>query len=97
MTFQLLREKRYIPVTGVAMPIALEEKVADKPAVVCPYVLVPASTDISNDVDDGACDETGGNDDVHPLLEKYLEKNDGSLKDCLILLEADGEGILNLP
>ena len=66
-----------------------------KPAVVCPYVLVPASTDVSNDVGDGDCGEMGG-DDVHPALAKYLEE-DGSLKDCLILLEAGGNGVLNLP
>lgn len=66
-----------------------------KPAVVCPYVLVPASTDVSNNIEDGNC---GMDQNTrHSALAKYLEKEDGSLKDCLTLLEAGGNGVLSLP
>ncbi len=67
-----------------------------KPAVVCPYVLIPASTDVSNNIEDGNCGPEDQNT-PHSALAKYLEKEDGSLKDCHILLEADGDGVLDLP
>ncbi len=66
-----------------------------KPVVVCPYVLIPASTDVSNNIEDGNCGPEDQNT-PHSALAKYLEKEDGSLKDCLILLEAGGNGVLNL-
>ena len=67
-----------------------------KPAVVCPYVLVPAGTDVSENIDDGECGPGGNASPVHSALAKYLEDG-GSLKECHILLEADGDGVLDLP
>ena len=57
--------------------------------VICPYVMVPAGTAELEDIEDGDCDETGGNN-VHSALQKYLTDDDGSLKNCHDLLDADG-------
>ncbi len=60
-----------------------------QPVVICPYVMVPAGTPELADIGDTHCGEMGG-DDVHPALAKYLTDDDGSLKDCHDLLDADG-------
>ena len=60
-----------------------------QPVVICPYVMVPAGTAGLEDIGDTHCGEMGG-DDVHPALAKYLTDDDGSLKDCHDLLDADG-------
>ncbi len=60
-----------------------------QPVVICPYVMVPAGTPELEDIGDGDCGEMGG-DDVHMALQKYLTDDDGSLRDCHDLLDADG-------
>ena len=59
-----------------------------KPVVVCPYVLVPGDADLA-EIADGECGPDG---DVHEDLEKYLEEDDGTLRDCWRLLE---DGVLS--
>jgi hypothetical protein len=60
-----------------------------QPVVICPYVMVPAGTAELADIGDTDCGEMGG-DDVHPALQKYLTDDDGSLKNCHNLLDANG-------
>ena len=60
-----------------------------QPVVICPYVMVPAGTPELEDIGAGDCGEMGG-DDVHMALQKYLTDDDGSLRDCHDLLDADG-------
>ncbi len=54
-----------------------------RPVVICPYVMVPASAL----ADDSCGTETT---DMDSGLATYLEDEDGSLKDCHNLLDADG-------
>ncbi len=60
-----------------------------KPVVACPYVLVPEGSDLVDEIimedTDNRCGATDA--EVHADLQKYLANDDGSFRNCWVLLD----------